>query len=54
MVVVINKNTTKEDLSKAISNLRKRPQKGLRKFYGKLQRDIDGLVFQKTIRDEWD
>lgn len=54
MVVVIDKNTSKDDLHQAISRLRKHPQKGLRKFYGKLKRDIDGLDYQKKIRNEWD
>jgi hypothetical protein len=57
MVVIINKDATKEDVEKALKKMdkaiKKKPR--LADFAGKLKGFFgDGLAYQKSIRNEWD
>lgn len=55
MVIELHRPITKEKVKKAlaVAALGKK-KKSLRKHFGKLKRDIDGLGYQKKVRDEWD
>ena len=45
---------TKEKVQQAIDQLYKESaKKSLRKHFGKLKRDLDGIGYQKQVRDEW-
>jgi len=52
MVLEINKNSDPKEIKKILSS---NPKKGnLKGFFGKLKRNIDGLEFQKKVRNDWD
>ncbi len=58
MVVKINKNapaSAMDDALKAIAEHNKKTKKGFdsSKFAGKLVRGLDGMEYQKMMRDEW-
>ena len=54
MVHIIRKNSTKKELETVFEKLRNRkPSKSLLKHFGKATEKIDGLEFQKKVRDEW-
>ena len=56
MVVVINKDTDKEEVRAALEKIKKASKKPkLTDFYGKLKGTFgDGLDYQKKLRNEWD
>jgi hypothetical protein len=52
MIIEINKDTKPEKLKELLKSA---PRKHtLRKFVGKLKRGLDGLDYQKEVRNEWD
>lgn len=54
MTIEIKTPVTKEKVQQAIEQLNKETEKkSLRKHFGKLKRGIDGLDYQKQVRDEW-
>lgn len=54
MTIEIKAPVTKEKVQKAIDQLSKdAPKKTLKEHFGKLKRNIDGLDYQKKMRDEW-
>lgn len=54
MATVIKKGASKSEINKSIRKaVAKRPSKELLKLAGSLKANIDPLVFQKRIRDEW-
>ena len=54
MAIEIKNPVTKEKVQQAIEQLSKETdKKNLRKHFGKLKRNIDGLDYQKQVRDEW-
>jgi len=55
MTIVINKNTTREELEKLVRSLQE-VKKGVDtfKFCGAVKFPMDGLTLQKKWRDEWD
>ncbi len=54
MTIEIKNPVTKEKVQKAIEQLSNEGNKqSLRKHFGKLKREIDGLEYQKKMRDEW-
>jgi len=54
MTIEIKTPVTKEKVQEAIDQLSKESnKKSLRKHFGKLKRGIDGLDYQKQVRDEW-
>ena len=54
MTIEIKTPVTKEKVQAAINQLsKKNGKKGLRRHFGKLKRDLDGLDYQKQVRNEW-
>ncbi len=55
MTVVIKNHTSSKKIEEIIRKVKtEMPPKGLRKHFGALKRQIDGLDYQKKIRNEWD
>jgi hypothetical protein len=54
MIIEIKPPVTKEKVQQAIEQLSKKTgKKSLRKHLGKLKRNLDGLDYQKQVRNEW-
>jgi hypothetical protein len=54
MTIEIKGRVTKEKVKQAVEQLAKdTPGKSLKQHFGKLKRNIDGLDYQKKVRDEW-
>ena len=53
MVIEVKKGMTPEEI-KALLTQKKVVKKGLQKHVGKLKRGLDGLDYQKQVRNEWD
>ena len=54
MTIEIKTPVTKEKVQQAIKELEKTSgKKGLRNHFGKLKRGIDGLDYQKQVRNDW-
>jgi len=53
IVIKIPKNPTKKELGKIKEKIEKLPRKNIGKHFGKLKRPMDGLEYQKMIRNEW-
>jgi hypothetical protein len=54
MTIEIKGPVTKEKVLEAIDKLSKdKPRKTLKQHFGKLKRSLDGLDYQKKVRDEW-
>jgi hypothetical protein len=54
MTIEIKTPVTKEKVQEAINQLYKESgKKSLRRHFGKLKRNIDGLDYQKQVRNEW-
>jgi hypothetical protein len=59
MVIIIKKDAPAnavEEALKTIANQPKKAQKGFdpSKYAGKIKFPVDGLTYQKQIRDEWE
>lgn len=55
MTLLINKNNSKNVSKILTEKLKKTKKKGnLAKHYGKLKRNIDGLEYQNTLREDED
>jgi hypothetical protein len=54
------KDFTSDGLTRVLDEIKKRKaldagdKKTLEKFYGSLKWDIDGVEYQRKVRDEWD
>ncbi len=54
MTIEIKAPVTKEKVQEAIDLLSKEiPKKSLKQHFGKLKRNLEGLEYQKKVRDEW-
>ena len=54
MTIEIKTPVTKEKIQEAINQLaNENNKKSLRKHFGKLKRNNNGLDYQKQVRDEW-
>jgi hypothetical protein len=54
MTIEIKTPVTKEKVQQAIEQLSKETgKKSLRKHFGKLKRNLDGLDYQNQVRNEW-
>ena len=51
MVIELKKVIKPEQLQEILKATQKK--KGLRQFLGKLKRNLDGLEYQKEVRNEW-
>ncbi len=57
MIIRISKKATDEEIQKAFESFSKRKKvRGFqpKKYFGKLVRGLNGLKYQKLIRNEWD
>lgn len=53
MVVILKKTGSKKDLDDLLKKLKVGKPFNSRKHLGKLKLNIDGLKYQKAIRNEW-
>ena len=56
MSVTIHKNDSDKDIRAAVRkvlNQKKRKSITLNKYFGKVSFDVDGLTYQKKVRNEW-
>lgn len=53
IVIEIPKKATKKDVLEALKKINKLPKKTMAKHFGALKRGINGLEYQKKLRDEW-
>lgn len=54
MVIRVSKKSKREDLDKALTRMKsKRKKIDLNKYFGKVDFGVDGLTYQKKIRNEW-
>ncbi|MDR1699389.1 MAG: hypothetical protein LBR75_06165 [Prevotellaceae bacterium] len=44
---------TQDNIAVLLNRTQKQPRKTLGDIYGKLQRGIDGLEYQKMMRNDW-
>ena len=55
MTVIVTNKITDKEIKKAIKEmLVNKKKKSLRAFFGTAVEKIDGVEFQKKLRDEWD
>ena len=56
MTIVINKKSTNKQVESARKKvLKNKPKKqGLERSFGALKRNLDGVRYQKSVRNEWD
>ena len=52
-MALVTKEITRENIVSLLGNAKKTPRKTLDDIYGKLKRGIDGLEYQKAVRNEW-
>ena len=52
-VIKIPKNPTKEQLNEVKKKIKSMPRKNASKHFGKLKWPMDGLEYQKMMRNEW-
>ena len=53
MIIEITKKTTKEQIAKFLNKLKIGKSMNAKKYCGAIKWDIDGLEYQKQLRDEW-
>lgn len=54
MIIEIKKPVTKEKVQQALTRIAKEgKKKSLRKHFGKLKRGLNGVDYQKKMRNEW-
>ena len=53
MVVEIAKNAKEEKVREAVKKITTKTKKDASKFFGKLKDGVDGLAYQKKLRNEW-
>lgn len=54
-IIEIKKTLTPEKIKEAIDKkLKGGERKSLRKHFGKLKRGLDGMTYQKNIRNDWE
>ena len=53
MVIEINKSTA-DNFERLLAQMQNKPRRTLAAHFGKLKRGLDGLEYQKQVRDEWD
>lgn len=56
MIITLSKNFTRKDVEEARKKLKKKKKlkaAGKATYFGALKRGLDGLEYQKKVRDEW-
>ena len=54
MLIEIKKSTTKEQIAKLLKKIKFGKSFNAQKYCGALKWNIDGIEFQKQLRNEWD
>jgi hypothetical protein len=57
MIIELNKNASKSEITKALKRIRwhiRRKKKDPFKYFGKITLDFDPVKWQKNIRNDWD
>lgn len=52
-VIDIPKNATKKQLMAIRKKIESMPKKSMKKHFGKMKWPMDGLAYQKELRNEW-
>ena len=52
-VIKVPKNPTKKQLEELKKKIEKLPQKTVSKHFGKMKWPMDGMKYQKMMRNEW-
>jgi hypothetical protein len=52
-MVIEMKEITLENVDNLLSKIKKNRKQTIAKHFGKLKRGIDGMEYQKSIRNEW-
>lgn len=52
-IIKVPKNPTKKQLKEISEKIEKLPRKNIGKHFGKLKWPVDGLKYQKMMRNEW-
>ena len=52
-IIKVHKNPTKEELEELKKKIEKMPRKNASKHFGKMKWPMDGLEYQKMMRNEW-
>lgn len=54
MTLVIDKKLTEKELDEALKKMQKKNKKhSLKRFFGTAIEKIDGVEFQRKVRDDW-
>ena len=53
-MVVEVKEITRDNITGLLVQMKRQEKRTLTQHFGKLKRGIDGLEYQKTVRNEWD
>jgi hypothetical protein len=53
IMVIEVKKITPENIDNLLSKIKKQRKQTIAKHYGKLKRGIDGMEYQKSMRNEW-
>lgn len=54
MTIVMKKSSSRKEISEALEKIKQgKPAFDPSKFSGKLKRGLDGVKYQKQLRDEW-
>jgi hypothetical protein len=52
-MIIEVKEITPENIDNLLSKIKKQCKQTIAKHYGKLKRGIDGMEYQKSVRNEW-
>ncbi len=52
-IIKVPKNPTKKQLEELKKKIEKLPRKNVSKHFGKMKWPMDGLEYQKMMRNEW-
>jgi hypothetical protein len=53
IMVIEVKEITPENVQELLRKVKQTPKKTLSRHFGKLKRGLDGLTYQKSVRNEW-
>ena len=52
-MIIEVKELMPDNINQLLSKIKKRPKQTIAKHFGKLKRGIDGMEYQKSVRNEW-
>ncbi len=53
MTITLKKTATKEEVEQLLKKIKPRKLFNAKKYLGKLKLGIDGVEYQRALRDEW-